>query len=295
MVAPAHTRRGAAFALAVVGAAVACSGSARVDAPVAVSSGPADAGAGPSASRTFDPEDRTTWTADQVRLAAVKLDSITCPAGTVLVGQAPPLGYYAYCELPTGERHGPWMTWPPGYQRKLAIEDHGHTVLWTAWHASNDALEIVMELRDDERHGRELRWHDNGALAADGTWAHGRPAGRFQAWGRDGVPIFDAELDGTGRLVTWDGALRVEEHWRDGRRHGDRTTWYASGQVERVTVFVEGEPRSVDAWHPNGRKAQEVRYGRDGGGADATVIEWDEQGREEPRMCAHGPCDMPPE
>ncbi len=240
-----------------------------------------------------DPSPRA---ADKVYASIAKLDTITCPAGTTVERDPPPVGDYAYCVLPDGTRHGPWMTWPTrGNVRKIAIYDHGAVVHWTAWSASNDALEVDLEFRADVRHGRSLAWHDNGQLAADGEFVDGRPDGQHQAWDRDGRRIF-VEVFGEagGVLITWDGPDMVEQTWRDGALHGPTTTWYASGQVKSITVFVAGESRGDhEAWHENGQKAVEIRRGG-ASGADDQVTKWDEDGKVLPRMCAHGPCDAPP-
>jgi hypothetical protein len=221
--------------------------------------------------------------AADVYAATVKLDTITCPAGTILIGAPPPEDDYAYCELPDGTRHGPWMTWPTyGNQRKIAINDHDVTVHWTAWYQGDDTLETV----SDDR--RTLEWHDNGQLAFDGHYADDAPHGRCQAWDRDGAQIFDATFDdGTGQLIHWYDGLKVEEHWKNGALDGPRTQWFANGQVESIQVFVAGKSTDYERWYPSGVKAEEHRGG--------SSTSWDKDGREEPEMCAHGPCDMEPE
>ncbi len=224
-----------------------------------------------------------------------KPDKIACPQGAVLKGTPPPEGTYAWCELPDGRRHGPWMTWPTrGNPRKIAIYRKGKlNGTWTQWHYEGDSLESIDHYVDDLRHGASSRWHSNGRLAQNGEFRDGYPIGRFRAWERKGKLISDVRMTRAGGvLVTWDGELRVEETWRNGKRHGLTRAWYPSGQKERETMFKDGLPHGAFVeWYDNGQKRQEGTAEK---GVGRSETSWTRDGEIEPEMCAHGPCNAPP-
>jgi antitoxin component YwqK of YwqJK toxin-antitoxin module len=223
-------------------------------------------------------------------------DTITCPPGTSLRGQPPPAGHHAWCEDIDGSGHGPWMVWPgSGAPRKIAIYDHDKlNGTWTQWHAQTDTLAEHDEWAGGVRHGRSLNWHANGRLAAIGTFERGAPRGRFRAWDAAGALLFDQVIEAPGGVITtWDDDRRVEETWRDGGMTGPRRVWYDDRQLESVTEFKDGLPHGpFESWYPDGRKRSE---GVSANGMIVSQTEWDERGEVIPPMCAHGPCDMPPE
>ena len=224
-----------------------------------------------------------------------KPDSITCPKGTVLKGEAPPKGTYAWCELPDGRRHGPWMVWPSyGTTRKVATYDrdelHGR---WAQWHQEGDRIESIDHFVRGVRHGPSRRWHKNGQLAQEGEFRDGYPMGRFRAWDPTGKLISDVQMSKAGGvLITWDGELKVQQTWKDGKQHGLTTAWYANGQKEREVLFERGAAhgRFVE-WHDNGQKRREG-IARKGVSTEETA--WTRDGAVDPPMCAHGPCDQEP-
>src|SRR5262245_59734367 len=89
---------------------------------------------------------------------ARKLDTIECPEGAILKGTPPPDGDYAWCELPSGETHWPWMVWPSrGTPRKIATYRNGKlNGTWQQWHTGVDTLARIEEYVDGERHGRSV-------------------------------------------------------------------------------------------------------------------------------------------
>jgi antitoxin component YwqK of YwqJK toxin-antitoxin module len=225
-----------------------------------------------------------------------KSETIACPSPAVLRGEAPPAGAYAWCELSDGRRHGPWMVWPGrGAQRKIATYVEGKLEgSWLQWDSEHDMLSRLDDFSADVHHGRSLRWHTNGRLAALGTFERGAPRGRFRAWSLTGALLFDEVLgpDG-GTIMTWDETMRVEETWRGAALEGPRRVWYDNGQLESETQFEQGLPHGPFAsWYRDGRKRREGVAAR---GVAASSTEWDERGEIIEPMCAHGPCDMPPE
>lgn len=230
------------------------------------------------------------------RAATAKSDLIVCPEGAAQRGTAPPDGAYAWCELPSGERHGPWMVWPGrGTPRKVARYERGKLHgTWTQWHTKSDALARVDTFVGGEAEGPTYRWHPNGQLAAQGAFRAGAPVGRFRAWDPDGRIIHDVVVAPSGDVTTvsWDEEERVEQVWRGGKRTGSRTSWYPNGQKASEEELVDGSPHGAYAsWYPNGQKKSE---GQANHGVSVSSKRWTETGVLEVPMCAHGPCDETP-
>ena len=88
-----------------------------------------------------------------------------CPDGAVLNGSAPPEGLRQRCQLAEGVRHGASREWwPDGRERS-----------YSEWWRG-------------DKHGQFALYFDNGQLRSTGAHVHGKPAGLWRTYDRDGIP-----------------------------------------------------------------------------------------------------------
>jgi antitoxin component YwqK of YwqJK toxin-antitoxin module len=139
-----------------------------------------------------------------------------CPAGSALVGGAPPEAFEAWCEgRPDAyghpRRHGPSRSWyddgalhveeryhegkrdgpyveyhrngRPARAGSYALDDL--TGRWSVWFESGQLEEQVEYLRS-LRHGRFAAWHRNGQRRTEGRFCLGQQCGTWITWDEQG-------------------------------------------------------------------------------------------------------------
>lgn len=90
-------------------------------------------------------------------------DEPDCPEATIARGDAPPVGYALWCELPSGTAHGYRVEWyVSGNMRARETWAHGrrHGLL-QRWYESGQ-MERQVEFRDGTACGIDLRWTSDG-------------------------------------------------------------------------------------------------------------------------------------
>jgi antitoxin component YwqK of YwqJK toxin-antitoxin module len=140
-----------------------------------------------------------------------------------------------------------------------------------------------------ERHGVEREYHASGALASEGRFEHGAPAGVWRPWFQDGTPRSEVDF-GTpgaappragapGRDRFWhaNGALAAEGPSVGGIREGRWQFFAESGVIQREGAYRAG--RRDGAWtfyDATGARRAEGAYSA-GARVGAWTL-WDEHG-----------------
>ena len=129
--------------------------------------------------------------------------------------------------------------------------------------ASDEAYRVTGQCREGHAQGGYTLRSMDGALRVQGAFNQGQRVGSFIFWTSDGVRVahlpFDSDvLAGTVSLWYADAQAgaepprKLEAVYRNGERHGQTRSWYASGQRRGEYEYVEGELRSARAWTETG-------------------------------------------
>jgi len=119
----------------------------------------------------------------------------------------------------------------------------GHTGSFTTWWSDEVPKERGTYV-DGERDGHVRVFHQNGALAMEGTFERGVPVGEIDYHRAEG---------GLDRTVTW----------ADGRLQGPHVKYHPSGQVALRTEYSGGVPHGSErSFHPDGSLRHEGQWTR---------------------------------
>lgn len=163
--------------------------------------------------------------------------AIKCPAGTELIGAAPPQGTEVYCQkrLDTGEfvKHGPYRSWAKaGVPLVVGEFDEGlETGEWTQFHGGIEVDGRWSDAKNQPKYkgryesGKEVglwsAWHPNGQLGLQTTYVNGAEDGVARGW----FP---------------NGRRQKEVSYQVGVRHGPRLEWYENGSPKIEANYVLG-------------------------------------------------------
>jgi antitoxin component YwqK of YwqJK toxin-antitoxin module len=140
----------------------------------------------------------------------------TCPAGTVLIGEA---GDDLSCwDIDTTYPHGPSVGWSDGRILVTGSFDGGfQDGTWT--------------------------WYGPGGVESQGQWRRGRKVGLWRVWDEGGALLrtYDLGTDGTGVNEIWRGGVLVERRQhRDGCADGRWEALAPDGSVRASFTMTRG-------------------------------------------------------
>ncbi|MEX0938744.1 MAG: toxin-antitoxin system YwqK family antitoxin [Pirellulales bacterium] len=103
----------------------------------------------------------------------------------------------------------------------------------------------------DERHGRWVSWHENGAKEMEGEFKSDLQVGKFTWWHANGQKMSEGYYEEgkmVGRWIWWhpNGQKRNEGEYVDGAPSGRWTWWETDGRVAQRADFSHGDSRVVE-------------------------------------------------
>lgn len=123
-------------------------------------------------------------------------------------------------------------------------------------------VQLTRPLINDQIHGIEYLYYDNGALEAERHYEQGY---EFQAfwYHPNGVLKQKMRADSTGKILEEfyeSGQLAWREQFDPtGELHGEHVKWYPNGQLEEKIYFEHGKEQGMANWyHENGQLALEI-------------------------------------
>lgn len=184
-----------------------------------------------------------------------------------------------WCEL-DGVREGPFARfWDAARTRPREDGRYEDGLRTGTWHTFASTGEVVSRAtyRDGTKDGAETLWRVDGSRLEAGTWAADLKHGVWETFYPSGPKASETTwVEGrkTGRELelALDGTARRETFWVADLRHGiERLYWPATpgddaneGAVRSETPYVNGlRDGLMTAWHPDGRKAEEVLFDDD--------------------------------
>jgi hypothetical protein len=135
--------------------------------------------------------------------------------------------------------------------------------------ASDEAYRVTGQCRDGHAQGGYALRSMDGTLRVQGAFNQGQRVGSFIFWTSGGariahLPFENDVLAGTVSLWYADAPAgaepphKLEAVYRQGARHGQTRSWYASGQRRGEYEYVDGELRSARAWSEAGAAYEEA-------------------------------------
>lgn len=128
-----------------------------------------------------------------------------CPAGSTLVGSAPPTGTEEWCEYRDSEgkavKHGAYIAWYESNRKQAEVnyrhgKEDGPTTLWYP-----DGKKMLQgNYRDGEREGVWMRWYENRIKELETEFSKGKKSGHDRKWDETGILMADVEWN-DGELV----------------------------------------------------------------------------------------------
>jgi antitoxin component YwqK of YwqJK toxin-antitoxin module len=146
---------------------------------------------------------------------------------------------------------------------------------------------VRYERRKDDfaKHGRFVRYHDNGAIAEEAQYVNDTLDGErklFYPGGQlESLEVYKkGVLDGPFRRYHENGALYIEQEFRKGVMDGFSLRYYPNGQLEeKVTIRNNEENGPFVEYHQNGKiKAEGTYTYEDGAMEQGELKEYDENG-----------------
>jgi hypothetical protein len=155
---------------------------------------------------------------------------IACPPGTLVAGQAPPLGQEVWCQRPNpdgtftkvgpsitwhsngrkasegafreGKKDGPWLFWyPTGTPERQGTYAFGVPEgVWTSYHPNGERASEG-QMVDGEEHARWTYWNAETLTRVEGEYVLGERDGTWMDFGPDDRPIRERTYR-SGRLVS---------------------------------------------------------------------------------------------
>jgi len=167
----------------------------------------------------------------------IEYEGFECPAGTVAVGGAPPVGTQIWCNL----------TLPNGSQVR-----HGPTFMWHA----NGTLSAQGHYAEDTRDGAWRFFSSRGTPEREGSYLYGKEDGVWTFYHPGGEKASSGRMVGGGNHGEW-------TYW-DVDGHESKGTWI-QGQKEGVWVEHNSEGTPIrERTYREGRliEQKELREGR---------------------------------
>lgn len=155
---------------------------------------------------------------------------------------------------------------------------------WSAKH-ENGKLAVEGEYRHGRRAGIWTWYHENGTVADRESMANGLRHGDRESFHENGqASVKGAYVRGrrVGRWQEWhaSGEPSREEDYHEGKRHGAFRAWHEDGQVAEEGSFVDGVPSGTwTVYSPRGRRLEQGAF-RDGK-RDGRWVFWDSEGKVE--------------
>ena len=129
--------------------------------------------------------------------------------------------------------------------------------------ASDEPLRITGQCRDGHPQGGYALHSGDGRLRVQGAFNQGQRVGSFIFWTAGGVRIAHLPFDNdvlAGTVSLWyaearaegDPPRKLEAMYRQGERHGETRSWYASGTRRAEYEYESGTLRSARAWSEAG-------------------------------------------
>lgn len=183
-----------------------------------------------------------------------------------------------------GRPHGPWTTWfPDGKVHKQFGYDKGlPRGIWATYYANGKPREKSVYNKKHQRHGPYVRWHENGKVAQMGHYNKDKQDKEWTLYSTDGKVTAKTKFK-KGRLdreTTYysNGLIsRVEKSyskwdagWIQSFWYCRYETWYPDGKRkmtghQKAVCGLPGKAvKSFQRWHPNGRLAEDGKYGKPG-------------------------------
>ena len=128
---------------------------------------------------------------------------------------------------------------------------------------SDEGFRVTGQCRDGHPQGGYALQSADGRLRVQGAFNQGQRVGSFIFWTSAGVRVahlpFDADVL-AGTVSLWyaeappgaEPPRKLEAVYRQGERHGQTRSWYASGKPRAEYEYVEGALRSARAWSETG-------------------------------------------
>lgn len=148
---------------------------------------------------------------------------------------------------------------------KHALIKHGKQIRWH----ENGQKAAEEYYKEGLQHGKFIYWNDKGQKTSEMGFKDGKLHGIVAYWTDKGVPTRkeeykDGERHGTFLVYYDDGKLRIEEQYKDGKRHGKNIWYFANGKIDSESHCENGKLQgpyvSLDE---TGRKVVEGNYAND--------------------------------
>ncbi|MBI1899980.1 MAG: toxin-antitoxin system YwqK family antitoxin [Planctomycetia bacterium] len=185
-----------------------------------------------------------------------------------------------------GTRDGAWMYWFrngnvrwTGAYRRDAVDGE-----WRSYH-NNGKLRAIRHTINDEPHGTEQGFDENGTLVTEIPYVYGKETGTRKTYHENGKlmqswEVRDDLLQGPFRRYDDDGNLVEEGNYIDGKKDGLWVTYYPNGQRESEQMHFQDILHGHESrWYANGKLKSEGEYRnklRDG-----HWTTWDEAGNKQ--------------
>jgi hypothetical protein len=135
--------------------------------------------------------------------------------------------------------------------------------------ASDDAYRVTGQCREGHAQGGYALRSMDGTLRVQGAFNQGQRVGSFIFWTAAGARVAHLPFDNdvlAGTVSLWYAGVqagaepprKLEAVYRQGARHGQTRSWYASGQRRGEFEYVDGELRSARAWTEAGAAYDEA-------------------------------------
>lgn len=136
--------------------------------------------------------------------------------------------------------------------------------------ASDDAYRITGQCREGLAQGGYALRSTDGTLRVQGAFNQGQRVGSFIFWTSGGVRVAHLPFDNdvlAGTVSLWyagsarpgaESPRKLEATYRQGERHGQTRSWYASGHARGEYEYVDGELRGARAWSESGTAYDEA-------------------------------------
>jgi hypothetical protein len=129
--------------------------------------------------------------------------------------------------------------------------------------ASDEALHITGQCREGHAQGGYALHSPDGRLRVQGAFNQGQRVGSFIFWTAAGVRVAHLPFDSdvlAGTVSLWyaeaasgaESPRRLEAVYRQGQRHGQTRSWYASGNARAEYEYADGTLRGARAWTESG-------------------------------------------
>ncbi|MFC2109824.1 toxin-antitoxin system YwqK family antitoxin [Bacteroidota bacterium] len=112
---------------------------------------------------------------------------------------------------------------------------------------TNSKPKLSCFYKEGEKHGIELKWHENGTINTKRIYKNNIKIGIHKAWWENGNPKFEYHFNDsgayTGVLKEWfqTGQPYRFFNYENGREEGSQKMWKPNGAIQANYVIVNGE------------------------------------------------------